>query len=379
MSEMKGESAIVVEGLYKSFNLPHEQSNGIKQLLVNKIKGNKGYEVQKILQDITFTINKGDFFGIVGRNGSGKSTLLKLLSGIYVPDMGVLSVTGSLTPFIELGVGFNPELTGRENVFLNGALLGFSRLEMHDMYDDIVSFAELPKFMDQKLKNYSSGMQVRLAFSIAIRADSDILILDEVLAVGDAAFQQKCFEYFEDLKRSNKTVILVTHDMDSVKRFCNRAMVISNGRMEAIGSPEEVADIYTRENLESTKNNHPLIATVTGSMVNVDSFAKDGFVKLKFKYECPKVEHYVGMSLISNGVSVGELNSRSYSLSVTSKSIVLTLNTTFLNPGPYEVGVALFDKKTNALIDFNNKAESFLIPGFDENRGGVLKLEGEWK
>src|SRR5690606_31573026 len=156
-------------------------------------RGKRTYEKQQVLKNISFEIKKGEFVGIVGRNGSGKSTLLKLLAGIYSPDKGSIEVNGKLVPFIELGVGFNPELTGRENVFLNGALLGFNRKEMQAMYKDIVEFAELERFMDQKLKNYSSGMQVRLAFSIAIRAQSDILLIDEVLAVGDAAFQQKCY------------------------------------------------------------------------------------------------------------------------------------------------------------------------------------------
>ena len=191
------EAAIIVKDLYKSFRLPHEQSSGLKQTIVNFAKRKKGYETQEVLKDVSFEIKKGEFFGIVGRNGSGKSTLLKLLAAIYVPDKGLVQVNGSLTPFIELGVGFNPELTGRENVFLNGALLGFSQSEMDAMYNDIVEFAELEKFMDQKLKNYSSGMQVRLAFSIAIRAKGDILLLDEVLAVGDTIFQKKCYEYFK--------------------------------------------------------------------------------------------------------------------------------------------------------------------------------------
>lgn len=187
---MGNEPAVIIKDLYKSFKLPHEQHSGIKQAVVNIAKGKKGYETQRVLEDVSFEIKKGEFFGIVGRNGSGKSTLLKLLAGIYSPDKGLVQVNGSLTPFIELGVGFNPELTGRENVYLNGALLGFGRKEMDEMYEEIVSFAEIEKFMDQKLKNYSSGMQVRLAFSIAIQAKSDILVLDEVLAVGDEAFQK---------------------------------------------------------------------------------------------------------------------------------------------------------------------------------------------
>lgn len=239
--------AIQVKDLSKSFRLPHERHSGLKQLLINTLQGKveKGYETQEVLKDISFDIKKGDFFGIVGRNGSGKSTLLKILSGIYTPNKGSVTINGSLVPFIELGVGFNPELTGRENVFLNGALLGFSKEQMEALYDEIVDFAELHRFMDQKLKNYSSGMQVRLAFSIAIKAQADILVLDEVLAVGDEAFQRKCYQYFAELKRNKKTVILVTHDMASVQRFCNKAIMIEKGEIVKSGSPAVVSQKYS--------------------------------------------------------------------------------------------------------------------------------------
>lgn len=244
MNQKKQNIAVEVKHLTKTFHIPLEAHNGLKQKLINTIKGRKGYREFTPLKNASFTVEEGDFFGIVGRNGSGKSTLLKTIAGIYNPNKGSVKVNGILVPFIELGVGFNPELTGRENVFLNGALLGFSRQEMADMYNDIVDFAELHDFMDERLKNYSSGMQVRLAFSIAIRADGDVLLLDEVLAVGDQAFQQKCFEYFGGLKQNNKTVILVTHDMNAVERFCTKALIINEGKIEAIGSSSEIAERY---------------------------------------------------------------------------------------------------------------------------------------
>lgn len=236
-------------GLYKEFKLPHEKSSSLKSVVVNFWRRDRGYEIQQALKDINFEVKEGEFFGIVGRNGSGKSTLLKLLAGIYTPTKGEVRLNGKLTPFIELGVGFNPELTGRENVYLNGALLGFSRKEMDAMYDGIVEFAELKRFMDQKLKNYSSGMQVRLAFSIAIRAQSDILLIDEVLAVGDLDFQKKCYNYFFELKRNNRTIVFVTHDMSAIRRFCNRAILIDNGKLVCEGTPEEVASLYEDQNL----------------------------------------------------------------------------------------------------------------------------------
>ncbi len=243
--DQNNDLAISVHGLSKSFRLPTERSWGLKQALFNRLRGIKGYKDQQVLDGIDFEIKKGEFVGIVGRNGSGKSTLLKLLAGIYYPSSGDIIVNGSLIPFIELGVGFNMELSGRENIYLNGAILGFSNTEIDAMYDDIVKFAELGDFMDQKLKNYSSGMQVRLAFSIAIRAKGDILILDEVLAVGDAEFQQKCNDYFESL-HGKQTVILVTHSMDNVKKFCDRAIMIEHGKIACAGSPEKVTEAYTK-------------------------------------------------------------------------------------------------------------------------------------
>ena len=252
VSDENTKVVLKVENVEKSFRLPTEQASGLKQLLINWTKGIKGYREQQVLKGISFEVHQGDFFGIVGRNGSGKSTLLKLISQIYVPERGSIAVDGKLVPFIELGVGFNPELTGRENVYLNGALLGFSRSEIDEMYDDIVEFAELEDFMDQKLKNYSSGMQVRLAFSVAIQARGDILVLDEVLAVGDEAFQRKCDTFFASVKKDpSKTVILVTHSMDAVKKYCNKAILIKDGRVIASGDKNDVADRYTLENLKA--------------------------------------------------------------------------------------------------------------------------------
>lgn len=248
-------TVLKVDHVAKSFRLPTEQATGVKMAFLNWTRGIKGYAEQKVLRDISFEVKQGDFFGIVGRNGSGKSTLLKIISQIYMPDRGEVTVVGKLVPFIELGVGFNPELTGRENVYLNGALLGFSRTEIDEMYDDIVQFAELDEFMDQKLKNYSSGMQVRLAFSVAIKAQGDILVLDEVLAVGDEAFQRKCDSFFSEIKQDpTKTVVLVTHSMESVKKYCTNAILIKDGEIIASGDKNDVADQYTLENLEVRKS-----------------------------------------------------------------------------------------------------------------------------
>lgn len=246
---MTNDVAVKIDHVEKSFRLPTESSSSLKRTVVNYFKGIKGYRDQQVLRDISFDVKKGDFFGIVGRNGSGKSTLLKIISEIYVPEKGRVMIDGKLVSFIELGVGFNPELTGKENVYLNGAMLGFSEDEVDTMYDDIVAFAELEDFMNQKLKNYSSGMQVRLAFSVAIQAKSDILVLDEVLAVGDEAFQRKCNDYFMEARKSDKTIILVTHSMDAVRKYCNRAVLIDKGKIKVLGTPDEVANQYSLDNV----------------------------------------------------------------------------------------------------------------------------------
>jgi ABC-2 type transport system ATP-binding protein len=244
----ENEEVISVEKVSKFFKLPHQKAESVKNIFTNIFSvGNNSFETQHALNDVTFGVKKGEFFGIVGRNGSGKSTLLKILAGIYQPNSGKVTVKGRLVPFIELGVGFNGELTGRENVYLNGAMLGFSEKEIDAKYQAIVEFAEIERFMDQKLKNYSSGMQVRLAFSVAtVLAESDVLLIDEVLAVGDADFQRKCFRYFKQLKKTNKTVVFVTHDMNAIREYCDRAILIEKQEIIARGNPEVIAKKYER-------------------------------------------------------------------------------------------------------------------------------------
>lgn len=276
------EVAIAVKGLHKDFLLPHQRKTSLKQAFVSI--GKKSYKTrQRVLDGIDFEVKKGEFFGIVGRNGGGKSTLLKILAGVYFPTKGKVDINGELTPFIELGVGFNPELSGRDNIFLNGALLGFSRKEMEAMYDEIVAFSELEQFMDQKLKNYSSGMQVRLAFSIAIKAHNDILIFDEVLAVGDEAFQRKCLDVFEQYKANKQTVILVTHDMETVRQFCTRAMLINKGKIVEIGNPRKVAQIYSKLNQDSIDGEIAKSNTVSQeSHIKADILDINGKKKVSF-------------------------------------------------------------------------------------------------
>lgn len=255
--------AITLRNVSKDFRLPHEKVTSIKSAFVNPLQVKKGLhnETHHALKDVTFDVKHGEFFGIVGRNGSGKSTLLKIIANIYQPSDGEVSVRGKLVPFIELGVGFNPELSGRDNVYLNGALMGFSRKEIDEMYEDIVSFSELEQFMDQKLKNYSSGMQVRLAFSMATRSKADILLVDEVLAVGDTDFQRKCFNYFKELKRAQKTVVFVSHDMSAVREYCDRVALIEKSECVAIGDAKDIAADYEKLFLREVLNSATRVST----------------------------------------------------------------------------------------------------------------------
>jgi ABC-type polysaccharide/polyol phosphate transport system ATPase subunit len=253
-STSTGAAAIVVEGVSKTFRLPHERRTTLKEYFQHPFR-RTGYEEQRALEDVSFRIAQGEFFGIIGPNGSGKSTLLKIIAGIYRQDGGTVQVNGLLSPFIELGVGFNPELTARDNIRINGTLLGLSKRDLEERYDEILAFAELERFVDQKLKNFSSGMQVRLAYSIAIQVDFDILLLDEVLAVGDQAFQEKCFATFESFRDTQKTVVLVTHDLGAVRQFCDRALYLRSGRPISLGASEESAERY----LSDARQELPLV------------------------------------------------------------------------------------------------------------------------
>ena len=241
--------AIQVEGLRKSFRIPTNRVDSLKERVVHPFSG-RDFRDLRALRGVSFEIRQGEFFGIVGRNGSGKSTLLKLLASIYRADAGTIRIAGRLAPFIELGVGFNVELTARENVVLNGVMMGLTPREMRRRQDGIIEFAELEEFADLKLKNYSSGMLVRLAFAVMMEADADVLLIDEVLAVGDAAFQQKCADAFHQMKAEGKTIVLVTHEMATVEDYCHRAMLIADGEIQHLGDPGEIGREYLRLNFE---------------------------------------------------------------------------------------------------------------------------------
>ena len=383
---------VEISKLTKSFKIPLEASSGVKQQLINILKGRKGYRVFTPLKDISFTINEGDFFGIVGRNGSGKSTLLKTIAGIYAPNSGSVKVHGSLVPFIELGVGFNPELTGRENIFLNGALLGFSHEEMESMYSAIVEFAELEDFMEERLKNYSSGMQVRLAFSIAIRAHADILLLDEVLAVGDEAFQKKCYSYFDKLKREKRTVILVTHDMAAVERFCTKAAFIEDGHVKMIGKPYRIAAAYSRSNSQNYDQTTGLNGDNEGAVpFKIVLRGTDGKEKTMYDFEetmtvdlswQQKGVKHVGVAIFrENGEYVYGPNTyqeKTSAIKDQSARYTVKLN---LNEGRYFIKAGLMGANDTKVIAFIEEGPFFSVQrDYGHGRwGGVTKLDHTWK
>ena len=244
--------AIEVRDLAKSFQIPEDHVPLLKRL---RHPLNPPARTLKVLHDISFEVHQGEFFGVVGRNGSGKSTLLKMLASVYNADAGRIRIAGRLAPFLELGVGFNAQLAARENVILNAVIMGLDQETAEARVDDVIEFAGLSDYRDMRLKNYSSGMKVRLAFSVLTQVDADILLLDEVLAVGDSEFQEKCEATFTQMRAEGRTIILVTHSMPTINSFCDRAMLIHDGRIASIGSPIEVSSQYIEANMRAAAAN----------------------------------------------------------------------------------------------------------------------------
>lgn len=397
--------AIKVENVSKSFRLPHEKRSSVKSMFVNIFRGSRTYEEHRVINDFSFEVKHGEFFGVVGRNGSGKSTLLKLLAEIYTPDEGKITINGKLTPFIELGVGFNPELTGRENVYLNGALLGFSRKQMDEMYDRIVSFAELEAFMDQKLKNYSSGMQVRLAFSIAIRAETEILLIDEVLAVGDVLFQKKCYSYFKELKKNKKTVIFISHDTAALQEYCDRGILINKGEIIKEGKIEEVTRDYLdllnkieeeakakEKNKESERWGTGAMAVTGLSVLGPDKKPREVFtsknesitVRAKFQSKANIEEPVYGISIIdSSGAKIFQSNTLwlkqpTKDMKPNETTEVEWIIPNFFNSGTFYISPAVADKAGSVIYDWREEMGSFTM-NKEIPTSGFVNIEHELK
>ncbi len=388
---MNNEVAISVKDISKSFKVPHEKHDTLKSKAIHIFSSRK-YSKYNALSDINLEIKKGEFFGIVGKNGCGKSTLLKIIANIYAPTKGEINVKGNIAPFIELGVGFNPELTGRENVFLSGTILGLSRKKIEQLYDEIVDFAELNEFMDQKLKNYSSGMQVRLAFSIAIRSDSDILLIDEVLAVGDSSFQRKCLNYFDKLKKDKRTVVFVSHDMETIKQFCDRAALVDKGKIISNDKPVIIANKYNKLNAPALQNNSKTNKSVQGNITiqvqdedgkNKSIFSTGEKAALVFKWKKNPSVKNLGVAIMNNrgdfiyGTNTLNLNNSGIE-KVQQFFVSIKLD---LKPGSYYLTFGTFGNNQMEVIDLIEHGPDITIEEDEHSRfnwEGNVFLPTKW-
>ncbi|HEY8867004.1 MAG TPA: ABC transporter ATP-binding protein [Solirubrobacteraceae bacterium] len=383
-------ATVDVDGLSKTFRIPRQHVLTLKERALHPFRRVEIDELHA-LRDVSFQILEGEFFGIVGRNGSGKSTLLKCLADIYRADRGRIRIAGRVAPFIELGVGFNPELTAHENVVINGVMMGLTPREARARFADIIDFAELGDFLELKLKNYSSGMQVRLAFALMVQSDAEILLIDEVLAVGDVAFQQKCFEAFDRLHEEGRTIILVTHDMHTVERFCDRALLLAEGSIDVVGDPEAVAHRYLQLNFQRGDN-----AGATRAALIEDVWISDGSGD-----RCDTIEHGERMAInaivrarepieepalhawVSNadGAQVfGASSLQDIALAPPLKpgeSMQLRIGVTNrLASGRFHLGCALDSGPGATNVAFNPRFGEFTVTGADRV-GGMVALEAD--
>jgi ABC-type polysaccharide/polyol phosphate transport system ATPase subunit len=393
------DAAINTENLTKVFRVPLERTTSLKQLAQRGFRPG-GYRRFEALHDISMEIKRGEFFSVIGPNGSGKSTLLKIMAGIYRPTSGHVTVVGRLSPFIELGVGFNAELTARENIFLSGAILGLQRSVVAERFDEIVEFAELSAFIDQKLKNYSSGMLVRLAFAVAIQAHADILLVDEVLAVGDAGFQEKCFDVFRRFKAEGRTIVFVSHDMASVQEFSNRVLLLDRGRARGIFSPAGAAVEYSKLNeehansmLRSEAGTSSPENTARPHITSIQMLDADGepthalqrgqSVTIRLRIANPGREPVnAGVAIYrDDGLHMFGTNTVVAHASVPADAeILLSLDYQCmdLHQGTYWVTAGLFGARVGTLYEMRERVYSFHV-GQSDGFEGVVYLPHQWR
>lgn len=398
-SEIYSTPIIDVSHVSKSFSLPHEKLDNTRDFLLKGFK-KRSYENFIALDNVSFSVAKGEFFGVIGKNGSGKSTLLKILAQIYQPDAGSVDVRGEVSPFLELGIGFNYDLSGRDNVFLNASLLGLSNKEILQKFDRIVAFSELERFIDQKLKNYSSGMQVRLAFSIAIHANRDILLMDEVLAVGDTNFQRKCLDEFHKYRDEGKTVILVTHDTATVQKYCDRVLLMREGKVSMIGDPQDVVAQYIQQNISDEEKRSviavPNSQTTAQKMVKIHSVTlfdidktekrvfKSGAtltIRIQLKRKDFTLPVNVGIGLYAdNGSYILGYNTQMDHVKVVNDTIDLLFPAVDLLPGAYYINAVCFGEDESKYYDFVYKAKSIQIYPHDLRAlyRGVIFMPHQW-
>lgn len=382
MSNTNVQSAFSLQNVSKDFALPAEHLSSLKARVAHLFKKNER-RVLHAVKPMDLEIKQGEFFGIVGRNGSGKSTLLKMLAGIILPSTGTVAVGGTVSPFLELGVGFNPELTARQNIYLNGAVLGMEKKEIEDRYDAIIHFAELEDFQEVKLKNFSSGMYVRLAFSVAIHAPTDILLMDEVLAVGDERFQEKCTKVFHDLKARGRTVILVSHDMGAISQFCDRVLVMERGKMLTVSTTKEAVALYHSLNTptehtsplqEETVQETPTFPASISSVTylndqgeQISTLQSGATLRVRVEYQAPKGDvKNAGIALFQeNNVYVFGTNTLLDAPDMmkwsTEGHFELTYTSLSLAPGTYSTQIGLFGTTDNDVLGFTAETPTFTV------------------
>ncbi len=394
------ENAIVVKNLNKTFYIHDDRKSTLRALFTSFFSQGKTREF-KALNDINFEIKRGEFVGIVGRNGSGKSTLLKILAGIYNADKGSeVKINGTMVPFLELGVGFNPDLSGRENIFLNGTILGMTRVFLEKKFDEIVDFAELRSFIDVPVKNYSSGMMVRLAFSIAIQSNADVYLLDEILAVGDENFQKKSANVIQRLKKEGKTILYISHNMDSVKAYCDRALLIDKYELKMDDNPYLVTEEYRRLNdvsipqskIETEKdrwgNKDVEITDIKIKDDNnniVNEFKEIGNINIEISYKVNKPDHKeikFGFGIYrQDGLHITGTNTSNSKITITPKEkgfIKLSLPNRFLLDNDYAITISVSDPLTKETLDYHSNRYQFRIRLNNKDQGAV-SLPVEWE
>ena len=405
---MTTEDAIIVSELSKVLRLPHEKRNTLFESLTGILKGRKGYEDFIALRNINFTVKKGEAVGIIGENGSGKSTLLKIIANILRPSSGSVEINGKITPFLELGVGFQPDLTAKENIYIYGAIMGLSDREIDARLAEILEFSELKQFQDAKLKNLSSGMQVRLAFATAVQTDPEILLMDEVLAVGDMEFQQKCMDVFQQYIKERKTIVFVSHDLNSIRRFCGRALLLKHGEQIAFGETNEIIDkyVYSVGDFEIKKADgvEPWKEDLTGLKEKIAEIRgarfidKNGKPSKTFKSGDPltiEITYYSYIELKEPLVGIGIFDEKgnhcygtsSYTNPYTIKKKIGEVRISlhlkqipFLN-GRYFIQVALAEKvphKIYKYLDFHDKTYTFNVINGTEDIG-TYYINYEWE
>ena len=399
------EDAIIVQNVSKHFRIPHEKRTKLFEHITGALKGTTStYEDFWAVKDVSFTVKKGETLGIIGENGSGKSTLLKIIAGVLTPDSGSVKVNGKIAPFLELGVGFNPELTAEDNVRLYGAIMGMSKKEMEAKFEEIFEFAELERFRNMKLKNFSSGMYARLAFATAVATDPEILLIDEALSVGDVAFQRKCFDRIDEFKRNDKTIVLVSHDTESIKKLCKMSAFLEHGKVRFMGTTEKVLYSYNsymidkeiREFNKSTKKDELKdrwgtreieileVKTLDGKNIENHVFKMGEKIRFQIDYKINKkfLDPTFGLGLFANNGTyiygtTTKLDEFSIKLSNEAGKIYLDIDNCLLS-GTFliTVGVWSGDDWLNP-YDVHDKKYSFKII-FDKKYDGIVKIPSKW-